>query len=63
MSFKRKKYLVIKKAISKELANFIYHYFNLKRNTTAYLLNKHLISPFEESWGTFKDSQVPGTFS
>ena len=63
MSFKRKKYLVIKKAISKELANFIYHYFNLKRNTTAYLLNKRLISPFEESWGTFKDTQVPGTFS
>jgi hypothetical protein len=62
-SFKKQKYIVIRKAIKKDLANFIYHYLNLKRNVCSYLQTKKLISPFDESYGTFNDKQIPNTFS
>jgi len=63
MSFKKKKYLVIKKAISKELAEFCFHYFLIKRKVADTLIaNKH-ISEFNTDWGTFKDVQVPGVYS
>ena len=35
MIFKTQKYQVIKNAISKELANFIFNYFLLKRDAVA----------------------------
>jgi len=31
MSFKKNKYIVIKKAISKDLAMFIFNYFNIQK--------------------------------
>ena len=46
MSFKSKKYTIIRKAISKELADFCYNYFLIKRSvadtfyTTKYLTEK-----------------------
>ena len=63
MSFKRKKYLVIKKAITKDMANFIYGYFSIKRRVTKKFLDDRYISPFEEAWGDWKDKQVPNTYS
>lgn len=63
MSFKQNKYTVIKSAISEELANFCYEYFFLKRKVVQTLFDKRIISPFNEMWGTFKDPQVPETYS
>jgi len=64
ISFKRKKYLVIKKAITKEMANFIYGYFTMKRRVAKKLLEDRYISPFEEGWGTWHiDKQIPNTYS
>ena len=63
MSFKNKKYLVIKNAISKELAIFIYNYFLMKRNVADILFKKKYISPFESMFGTWSDDQVPETYS
>jgi hypothetical protein len=63
ISFKRKKYLIIKKAITGDMANFIYGYFMMKRRVTQKLLENRYISPFEEGWGTWHiDTQIPNTY-
>ena len=61
--FKDKKYLVIKKAISFELANFAFNYFFLKRDAVAWMHKNNYISEFTPGFGTWKDKQIPNTFS
>tara|TARA_Y100000593_G_scaffold48652_1_gene91778 strand:- start:615 stop:845 length:231 start_codon:yes stop_codon:yes gene_type:complete len=63
MSFKKNKYTVLKNAISKELANFVYSYFKNKRNVARVLFDSRYISPFTEYWGIWNDEQVPNTYS
>ena len=63
MSFKKNKYSVLKNAISKELANFVYNYFLNKRNVAKILFDSRYISPFTEYWGIWHDEQVPNTYS
>jgi hypothetical protein len=63
MSFQKNKYTVIKKAISKELANFVYKYFCNKRKVARVLFDSKFISPFTEYWGVWNDHQVPNTYS
>ena len=63
MTFKRKKYLVIKKAITRDMANFIYGYFTMKRRVTQKFLADRYISPFETGWGSWTDKQIPNTYS
>ena len=63
MSFKDKKYTVVKSAISKEKSDFIYKYFLLKRKVARYLFDNLYMSPFRDDWGTFSDPQVPKTYS
>jgi hypothetical protein len=63
MSFKTKGYIVIKQAIDKKIADFIYKYFLLKREVAKVLIEHRFISQFETSWGTWKDNQVPNTYS
>ena len=63
MTFETNKYLVIKNAISNELANFVYDYFLLKRNVASTLFDRQWISPFEQMHGHWQDSQIPNTYS
>ena len=63
MSFKEKKYIVIKKAISYELANFGFNYLLLKREAVAWRHKNNYISEFTPGFGTWKDKQIPNTFS
>jgi len=63
MSFKKKKYIIIKKAISEEMADFIYKYFLLKRRVAQTLFDTRFISPFTEYFGVWTDQQVPNTYS
>ena len=63
MSFKNNKYTVLKKAISPELADFVYKYFLNKRNVARVLFDEGYISPFTEYWGIWNDDQVPNTYS
>jgi len=63
MSFKKKKYIVIEKAISEEMADFIYKYFLLKRRVAQTLFDTRFISPFTEHFGVWTDKQVPNTYS
>ena len=61
--FKDKKYIIIKEAISKELAAFIYKYFLLKRDVARTFFDSRYISPFTEYFGVWNDKQVPNTYS
>ena len=63
MSFQKNKYLVIKEAVPKDIALFVYNYFLLKRTVTRTLFDQRYISKFTEEWGTWSDEQVPNTYS
>ena len=63
MSFKKNKYKVLRGAISKELASFIYSYFLKKRQVARFLFDSTYISPFTDYWGVWTDEQVPNTYS
>ena len=56
------KYQVIKKAVSYELANFIFNYFLLKREAVDFMYknNIHAQSPI---LGTWTDQQIPNTYA
>ena len=62
-TFEKDNYVVIKNAISEEIASFVYEYFNMKMKVTAKMFESKMISPFEENYGVFDDGQVPGAFS
>ena len=61
--FKEKKYLIIKKAISFELANFAFNYLLLKRDAVKWMQDNNYFSEFTPGFGTWKDKQVPNTYS
>ena len=61
--FKEKKYTVIRNAISYELANFGLNYLLLKREAVAWMHKNNYISEFTPGFGTWKDKQVPNTYS
>ena len=56
------KYQVIKKALSYELANFIYNYFLLKRDAVNFMYQKNIHSQ-SSILGVWSDKQVQNTFS
>jgi len=60
--FRIQKYQVIKKALSYELANFLFNYFLLKREAVAFMYKNNI--HFESGLlGTWSDKQVPNTYS
>lgn len=63
MNFKKNKYIIIKKAISNDMATFIYNYFLIKRQVAKTLFDTRYISPFETMFGIWTDKQVPNTYS
>ena len=63
MSFKTKKYQVIRGALSKELANFIFNYMMLQRNAVGFMLKNNKVNPKNPFMGKRDDPQVPGAYS
>ena len=63
MSFKKNKYTILRKAVSKDLANFVYEYFSNKRKVARILFDTKFISPYTKYWGVWNDEQVPDTYS
>jgi len=65
MSFKKNKYVIIKQAIDKDLALFLYNYFHMKRQVLDTCLNARYISPYETLLGQYEGagSQIPHTYS
>tara|TARA_E500000318_G_scaffold111267_1_gene129167 strand:- start:638 stop:1264 length:627 start_codon:yes stop_codon:yes gene_type:complete len=61
--FTKNNYDVIEQAISKELSSFVYTYFQNKRAVAKVLHDTRFISPFDDTWGTWTDAQIPGTYS
>jgi hypothetical protein len=63
MSFKTKKYQVIRQALSKELANFIFNYMMLQRDAVDFMMKNNKINPINPFIGNRVDTQVPGAYS
>jgi hypothetical protein len=63
MSFQKNKYVVIKEAIPKNIAEFCYNYFLLKRQVARTLFDTRYVSPFTTEFGVWNDEQVPNTYS
>ena len=66
MSFEKNKYTVIKEAISKDMATFVYNYFLMKKQVYDTCIKHRYISPFENILGYYEDAktgQIPNTYS
>ena len=63
MSFKKNKYVVIKEAVPKDIANFVYNYFLMKRQVARTMFDEKYISQFTTEFGVWNDEQVPNTYS
>ena len=63
MSFKTKKYQVIRGAFSKELANFIFNYMMLQRDVVDLMTKNNKVNPANPFIGTRTDQQIPGAYS
>ena len=63
--FKKKKYTVIRQAISKDLAGFVANYFMMQKQVYDTCRNARYISPFENIIGHYEgqDEQIPHTYS
>tara|TARA_R110001632_G_scaffold216045_1_gene343429 strand:+ start:2612 stop:3235 length:624 start_codon:yes stop_codon:yes gene_type:complete len=65
MSFKKNKYIIVKNAIDKDLALFIYNYLLIKKQVYDTCIQARYISPFEVLLGKYEkqNEQVPNTYS
>ena len=63
MSFKTKKYQVIRQALSKELSNFIFNYMMLQRDAVDFMMKHNKVSPVNPFIGNRTDQQIPGAYS
>jgi len=63
MSFKTKKYQVIRGALSKELSNFIFNYMLLQRDAVDFMMKNNKVNPANPFIGNRVDQQIPGAYS
>ena len=56
-------YKIVREAISKELAQFVYEYFLMKRQVARKFFDDRYISGYNNDWGVWNDEQVPETYS
>ena len=61
--FQKNKFTIIKKAISTELAEFIYNYFILKRKVAHTLYTSNFLETNSSIFGHWNDKQVLNTYS
>ena len=63
--FKKDNFCVIKEAISKDLAIFLYNYFSMQKQVYDTCIKERYISPFETMIGYYEgqDEQIPNTYS
>jgi len=63
MSFKTKKYQVIREALPKGLANFIFNYMMLQRDAVDFMVKNNKVNPVNPFMGNRVDTQIPGAYS
>ena len=63
--FKKDKYVVIREAVSKDMATFIYNYFLMKKQVYDTCLKQRYISTYETLLGEYESSngQMPNTYA
>ena len=61
--FKKKKYQVMRGALSKELANFIFNYMMLQRDAVDLMMKNNKVNPHNPFIGNRNDGQIPGAYS
>jgi len=61
--FKKKKYQVIREALSKELSNFIFNYMMLQRDAVDFTMKHNKVNPANPFIGNRVDKQIPGAYS
>ena len=63
--FKKKKYTIIKQAISKDLAAFVANYFCMQKQVYDTCIQARYLSPFENIIGYYEgeNEQIPHTYS
>ena len=62
--FKKNKYIVIRKAIPKTLAEFVMEELFMRKNVLEAMQKNRLISPLDKTYGMLEgDTQVPGSYS
>jgi len=57
-----KDYKIIRKAISKDLALFLYNYIYLKKEVNKILVESRFISPWQTEWGLWADNLNTNTY-
>jgi len=64
-NFKKDNFCVIEKAISTDLATFLYNYFSMQKQVYDTCIKERYISPFENIIGYYEgqDAQIPNTYS
>jgi len=62
MDFTKQKYIIVKEAISKDMAEFLYNYFLIKKDAAEYYYKNNI---FKENvlLGSWNDLQVPNMYS
>ena len=65
LNFKKDNYIIIKEAISKDLATFLFNYFLMQRQVYDTCRQRNYISPFEVILGYYENEQeqIPNTYS
>ena len=63
MSFKTKKYQVIRQALPQGLANFIFNYMMLQGDAVDWMMKNNKVNPVNPFMGTRTDQQVPGCYT
>jgi len=60
--FETKKYQIIRQALSRELANFIFNYMMLQRDAVDFMMKNNKVNPANPFIGRRSDAQVPGCY-
>ena len=63
MSFAKNKYYVLRKAISKDVANLGFQYLQISAEADWWMLQNNVVSPSNQLIGNFNDPQVPNSYA
>ena len=61
--FSKNNYIIIRKAVSLELSNFIMNYFLMQDDVLSQLVKNRLLALDDKMIGTWNDMDVPGAYS
>jgi hypothetical protein len=63
MTFKKNKFVIIKKVLNKDICEVAFNYLILKRKVADYFFKTKFISPYESIHGHWNEKQVPNTYA